>query len=86
LYRGIPTNNENSFWPYITEKISGFTPQLGKMTGLENISPGRNLQLIPYAAFSNSHFLDQPDFGVPACRDGGRGSLRSAPVCAPSRS
>jgi hypothetical protein len=38
------------------------------MTGLENISPGRNLQLIPYAAFSRSHFLDQPDPGVPAFR------------------
>jgi hypothetical protein len=68
LYRGIPTNNENSFWPFVTEKVSGFTPQLGKMTGLENISPGRNLQLIPYAAFSSSHFLDQPDLGVPAFR------------------
>src|ERR1019366_4272041 len=68
LYRGIPTNNENSFWPYITEKISGFAPQLGRMTGLENISPGRNLQLIPYAALSGSHFLDQPDYGVPAFR------------------
>ena len=68
LYRGIPTNNENSFWPYVTEKISGFVPQLAKMTGLENISPGRNLQLIPYAAFSRSHFLDQPDPGVPAFR------------------
>ena len=68
LYRGIPTNNENSFWPYVTEKVSGFVPQLAKMTGLENISPGRNLQLIPYAAFSRSHFLDQPDAGVPAFR------------------
>jgi len=68
LYRGIPTNNENSFWPFVTEKISGFVPQLAKMTGLENISPGRNLQLIPYAAFSRSHFLDQPDPGVPAFR------------------
>jgi Domain of unknown function (DUF5916) len=68
LYRGIPTNNENSFWPYVTEKVSGFTPQLGKMTGLENISPGRNLQLIPYAAFSRSHFLDRPGSGVPAFR------------------
>ena len=68
LYRGIPTNNENSFWPFVTEKISGFVPQLAKMTGLENISPGRNLQLIPYAAFSRSHFLDQPDAGIPAFR------------------
>ena len=68
LYRGIPTNNESSFWPFITQKVSGFVPQLGKMTGLENISPGRNLQLIPYAAFSRSHFLDQPDPGVPGFR------------------
>src|ERR1019366_8143500 len=45
---------------------NGTHPQLAEMTGLENISPGRNLQLIPYAAFSRSHFLDQPDFGVPA--------------------
>ena len=68
LFRGIPTNNENSFWPYITEKVSGFVPQLARMDGLENISPGRNLQLIPYAAFSRSHFLDQPDSGLPAFR------------------
>jgi hypothetical protein len=68
LYRGIPASNENSFWPYITEKVSGFCPQLGKMTGLESISPGRNLQLIPYAAFSRSHFLDRPDSGTPAFR------------------
>ena len=58
LYRSVPTNNENSFWPYITEKINSFAPQMAVMTGLENISPGRNLQLIPYMAFSHSHFLD----------------------------
>ena len=68
LYRGIPTNNENSFWPYVTEKVSGFTQQLGRMSGLESISPGRNIQLIPYAAFSSSHYLDQPGQGVPAFR------------------
>lgn len=68
LYRAIPANNESSFWPYITQKVSGFAPQFAKMTGLENISPGRNLQVIPYAAFTSSHFLDQPDPGVPAFR------------------
>ena len=31
LFRGIPTNNENSFWPYITEKVSGFVPQLAAL-------------------------------------------------------
>ncbi len=38
------------------------------MRGLESISPGRNLQFIPYAAFSGSHFLDDPTYGVPAFR------------------
>jgi hypothetical protein len=67
LFRAIPTNNESSFWPYIAQK-AGFVPQFGKMTGLESISPGRNLQLIPYAVFSGSHFLDQSGPGVPAFR------------------
>src|ERR1051326_5110291 len=44
LARFIPANNEASFWPYITQKIEGFNQQLGTMTGLEQISPGRNLQ------------------------------------------
>jgi hypothetical protein len=68
LGRFIPTNNEASFWPFITLKVSGFTPQLGTATGLEGISPGRNLQLVPYAAFGRSHFLDNPDPGVPSFR------------------
>ena len=68
LVRGIPGNNELSYWPYVTEKVEGFTQQLGNMSGLERISPGRNLQLIPYAAFAGSHFLDTPDSGVPSFR------------------
>ncbi|MEO8592602.1 MAG: DUF5916 domain-containing protein [Candidatus Solibacter sp.] len=65
LMRIIPTNNETSFWPYITQKVNGFNQQLGSMGGLEGISPGRNLQIIPYAAFAGSHFLDNPTAGVP---------------------
>jgi hypothetical protein len=68
LFRSIPTNNESSFWPYITQKVSGFNQQLASMSGLEGISPGRNLQFIPYAAFAGSHFLDNPASGVPSFR------------------
>jgi hypothetical protein len=68
LFRSIPANNESSFWPYITHKVSGFNQQLGNMSGLEGISPGRNLQFIPYAAFAGSHFLDNPASGVPQFR------------------
>jgi hypothetical protein len=60
LGRFIPTNNEQSFWPYITRRESGFSSQLGNMSGLEAISPGRNLQLIPYGALGHAHFLDNP--------------------------
>jgi hypothetical protein len=68
LYRNIRTNNEDDFWPYVTQRVSGFTQQLGTMDGLENISPGHNLQLIPYFAFGHSHFLDQPENGDPSFR------------------
>jgi len=66
LMRIIPTTNENAFWPYVTQKVDGFNQQIGNMSGLEDISPGRNLQIIPYAAFAGSHFLDNPTYGVPA--------------------
>jgi hypothetical protein len=68
LGRFIPANNESSFWPYITQKVNGFSSQLGTAEGLEKISPGRNLQLIPYAAFGHAHFLDNPANGAPSFR------------------
>ncbi|MBZ5576829.1 MAG: carbohydrate binding family 9 domain-containing protein [Acidobacteriia bacterium] len=66
LFRGIPAHNENSFWPYVTQKESGFNQQLGNLNGLDSISPGRNLQLIPYFSFGRSHELDNPTNGVPS--------------------
>jgi hypothetical protein len=68
LFRSIPTNNESSFWPYITHKVSGFNQQMANMSGMERISPGRNLQFIPYFAFGRSRFLDNPDTGIPSFR------------------
>src|SRR5207253_1035839 len=66
LGRFIPANNESSFWPYITQKVNGFSAQLGNADGLEKISPSRNIQLIPYAAFGHAHFLDNPANGAPS--------------------
>ena len=63
LGRFIPARSERAFWPFITNRISGFVPQLGAVTGLSGISPGRNLQLIPYASFGHAHFLDTPAGG-----------------------
>ncbi len=64
--RFIPAANESDFWPFVTQKVEGFTQQLGTLQGLESIAPGRNLQLIPYGAFGHSHFLNNPANGTPA--------------------
>ena len=65
LGRFINRNNEFSMWPYITRhKLPQFVGQFGHMDGMENISPGRNVQFIPYALASGSHYLDQPA-GIP---------------------
>ena len=67
--RWIPTRNENGFWPFISNRLNSFSPQLANLSGLESISPGRNIQLIPYGALGHAHFLDDsgatgsiPDF------------------------
>jgi hypothetical protein len=64
--RYIPGNNEASYWPYNTTRVEGFTQQLGLLDGIERISPGRNLQVVPYGTFTRLHSLDQPDGGVPS--------------------
>jgi hypothetical protein len=66
LGRFIQRNNEFAMWPFITRrKLPQFVAQFGHMEGLENISPGRNLQFIPYGLLSGSRYLDRPVGGVP---------------------
>ncbi len=59
LARVIRRNNETSFWPYMTRRISGMGQQLAMATGVRDVSPGRNIQLIPYAAGAGARFLDR---------------------------
>ncbi len=58
VLRSVNVKNELSFWPHISRKVEGFHQQLATLEGLEDISPGRNLQFIPYGAFGASRFLD----------------------------
>lgn len=58
LNRDIPRNNEASFWPAFSTKIAGYASQGGAMSGLENISPGRNFQFTPYGAVRSFRALD----------------------------
>jgi len=66
LQRDTPRKNESDTWPQITHRIHGRLNQAGTLTGFENISPGRNMQFIPYSLFtSNNHVLDARNEDIP---------------------
>ena len=59
--RDIRRNNEYSFYPHITSNAQGFLSQETVMDGLEKISPGRNMQFIPYTSVRTFRDLDDRD-------------------------
>ncbi len=68
LSRAILRKGEYDYWPKVTQRVEGLTQQFAPVGGLEHISPGRNIQLIPYGLLSRSRFLDQSDPANPAVR------------------
>ncbi|MDH3626867.1 MAG: carbohydrate binding family 9 domain-containing protein [Acidobacteriota bacterium] len=65
LVRDIPRNNEVSFWPRVTSRIDGRLNQEALLSGLEGISPGRNMWLIPYATARSFRLLDEDTLASP---------------------
>src|SRR5467141_1855179 len=65
LYRVILRKSEYDYWPYVTQRMAGLTQQFAPVGGLENVSPGRNIQLIPYGLLASDHFLNQPIPAIP---------------------
>ena len=65
LYRNITRKTEDSFWPHISYKIEGRLGQAATLNGLEGISPGRDIELIPYGLMRGFRALDTRDFGNP---------------------
>src|SRR5258708_32940 len=61
LYRVILRKSEYDYWPYVTQRVEGLTQQFAPLGGLENVSPGRNIQFIPYGLLASDHFLNQPN-------------------------
>ena len=61
LYRGIVRKNEDVFWPQISYKVQGRLGQAATLYGLEGISPGRDIELIPYAIMRGFRALDTRD-------------------------
>src|SRR5205807_385094 len=70
LGRSIPRNGENSFWPYISPRTPGFVQKMADVDGLADISPGRNLQFIPYGTFTNDRALNQSQRRLVTQNDG----------------
>jgi hypothetical protein len=68
LTRFVTRVNEGDFWPYITSRIEGRLNQSAQLTGLEGVSAGRNIQLIPYGFFRSFRALD--DLGEPEFVEG----------------
>ena len=60
--RSIPRNNEYAAWPHISKEIQGMLSQSSPLTGLQDISPGKNIQLIPYTSYRSYRLLDDSVF------------------------
>ncbi|HUG44535.1 MAG TPA: DUF5916 domain-containing protein [Acidobacteriota bacterium] len=66
MIRWIPRNNESSTWPWVTTRIDGRLNQGATLTGIENILPGRSIQLIPYGFLRSFRALDAREPGQAA--------------------
>jgi len=69
LYRGIHRKNEDSFWPQISRRIQGRLSQAATLYGLEGISPGHSIDLIPYGLMRGFRALDTRDPTNPYFQD-----------------
>jgi len=59
LSRDMPRDEgEVSYWPRVSSEIEGILTQSAELHGLEGISPGRNVQMIPYANARSFRALD----------------------------
>ncbi len=58
FWRYIPRINEMSTWPLVSSSVEGDLNQYAALKGLQRVSPGRNVQLIPYGFFRSFQNLD----------------------------
>lgn len=61
LIRVIPRHSEHSYFPRNTNKVQGNLTQEGTLEGFHDISPGRNMQFIPYTSAGAFRSLDDRD-------------------------
>jgi hypothetical protein len=61
FYRHITRKNEESFWPYVSRKVQGRLEYEATLLGIEGISPGRDIELIPYGIMRGFRGLQTRD-------------------------
>jgi hypothetical protein len=66
LERQIPRTSEQAYWPAYSNTIQGRLNQAARMTGVREVSPGRNILLIPFAFAREFDVLDPGLPGGPA--------------------
>jgi hypothetical protein len=58
LSRLINRKDETSYWPYVSRQTDGLLQQMGTVNGMENVSTGHNIQIIPYATLTQATLPD----------------------------
>lgn len=61
LWRYIGRRSEGSWWPRVSSQYRGVLSQAAPASGLQEISPGRNLQFNPYVSWRAFHAIDTRD-------------------------
>ncbi len=61
LQRWAPHDGENSFWPPLSTQVQGRLSRTARLEGLDGISSGRSMQIMPYGVFRAFRELDTRD-------------------------
>jgi len=61
VWRNIGRRSEESWWPKISSENRGILSQAASASGLENIAPGHNLQIVPYVSSRTYQSVDTRD-------------------------
>lgn len=65
LNRDIPRNNESLYWPRYDTNVTGYMNKEATLAGMKGISPGRNIQFVPYTSLRSFRTLDLNDPNAP---------------------
>src|SRR5205823_14623953 len=58
FYRAIARKNEQVYWPACSTRVAARFRQAAIVDGIEHVSPGRNVQAIPYVSSRSFKALD----------------------------